>query len=61
MTVPVVLATPRLRLRELEPGDYDAVRALDADPEVQWWRGARRDLYLYAALAGERDVSSRTP
>jgi ribosomal-protein-alanine N-acetyltransferase len=40
MTSPVVLSTARLRLRDLDPADYDDVRALDADPAVQWWRGA---------------------
>ena len=40
MTGPVVV-TARLRLRELDAGDYDDVRALDVDPGVQWWRGAR--------------------
>ncbi len=63
MTGPVVV-TARLHLRELDPSDYDDVRALDADPDVQWRRGARtigpqqtRD--LLAAADSERTRAPR--
>lgn len=63
MTGPVVV-TARLHLRELDPGDYDDIRALDADPDVQWWRGARtiapqetRDFLV--AVAAERALVPR--
>jgi RimJ/RimL family protein N-acetyltransferase len=32
--------TGRVRLRELESRDFDALREMDADAEVQFWRGA---------------------
>ena len=64
MTDPVVLETARLRLRELDAGDFDAVRALDADRDVQWWRGARtiapeETRGFLAELAAERDRAPR--
>jgi ribosomal-protein-alanine N-acetyltransferase len=65
MTAAVVLTTPRLRLRELDPSDYDDVRALDADPAVQWWRGARaippeETREFLTALASERAHAPRS-
>lgn len=36
-----VLKTPRLRLRELVPGDADPLAAMYADPEVMRWIGRR--------------------
>jgi RimJ/RimL family protein N-acetyltransferase len=64
MMAPVGLATPRLRLRELDASDYEDVRALDADPAVQWWRGALTitpdaSRTFLAELAAERARSPR--
>jgi RimJ/RimL family protein N-acetyltransferase len=63
MSGPVVV-TARLHLRELDPGDFDDLRALDADADVQWWRGARtiapeetRD--WLAAVVAERALAPR--
>ena len=34
MSFPIILATPRLHLREFQPGDEDGIHAWAADPEV---------------------------
>ncbi len=40
-TGPLEIVTERLRLRELEEADFVALRALDGDPDVQRYVGAR--------------------
>lgn len=54
------MKTPRLLLRPLEPRDFDALREMDADPEVQFWRGARTitpdDTRAFLLSAPERHV-----
>ena len=35
------LLTPRLSLREFEPEDFAALRAIDGDPEILHWRSRR--------------------
>ena len=37
----MVLTTARLKIRDLEEGDFRALREQDADPAVQQYRGAR--------------------